>query len=47
MLVAAQTYCGGSVDGAASLANGKTDIAFNWSGKLLVDGWRKGAAAAG
>ncbi|GAX76784.1 hypothetical protein CEUSTIGMA_g4230.t1 [Chlamydomonas eustigma] len=29
-----QTYCGGSVDGAASLASGKSDIAFNWSGGM-------------
>ncbi|KAG1669983.1 hypothetical protein FOA52_016244 [Chlamydomonas sp. UWO 241] len=29
-----QTYCGGSVDGAASLASGKADIAFNWSGGM-------------
>ena len=27
-----KAYCGGSVDGAASLATGKADIAFNWSG---------------
>lgn len=28
-----QLLSGGSVDGAAYLAEGKADIAFNWSGK--------------
>lgn len=33
--IALQLLSGGSVDGAALLASGKSDIALNWSGKLV------------
>jgi hypothetical protein len=33
LLLLLQLLSGGSVDGAAYLAEGKADIAFNWSGE--------------
>ena len=35
-LLLLQVYSGGSVDGAAALARGDSDIAFNWSGEPHV-----------